>query len=153
MPRVMFFVDMDRVDFHDGYLRVLLPQAIIDIVRARFDRIEPGQRGRWKFVFDVHRKTRPRTTGERSQNHRINGHIQAICMETGDDFYFMKEWVKYKAIRRGYPFDTAPDGTVIPWSETRLTTVQAAMLCEEIEQFAAERNIRLPEYPDHGEAS
>lgn len=83
-----------------------------------------------------------RTTGEDSQNHKINGAIQEICIPLGLDFDALKYYLKYKAIDRGYPFDTIGD-LVVPWSETRLDTVQASYLIETIMQFAAENNIRL----------
>jgi hypothetical protein len=143
MPKVMFYVNLSNLTYKENTLTVLLPPSIHDMLSRKLAVEEPEK---YKFVFDVERKKKPRTTGERSQNHRINGHIQVICMENGEDFYFMKEWLKYKAIRRGYPFDTAPDGTVIPWSESRIDTVQAGYLCDEINQFAAERGIILPEY-------
>lgn len=46
---------------------------------------------------------RPRTTGYRSQNHALNGYIQQICMETGQDFGTTKAYIKQMAIAMGYP--------------------------------------------------
>lgn len=46
---------------------------------------------------------RPRTTGYKSQNHALNGYIQQICMETGQDFASTKNYVKQMAIEMGYP--------------------------------------------------
>lgn len=46
---------------------------------------------------------RPRTTGYKSQNHALNGYIQQICMETGQDFASTKSYVKQMAIEMGYP--------------------------------------------------
>ena len=84
-----------------------------------------------------------RTTGERSQNHHINGHIQTIAQETGSSFGAVKEHVKKLAIDRGYPFMELRDGTILPCSESDITTVQAGFLIEAIHQFAAEFGIRL----------
>lgn len=46
---------------------------------------------------------RPRTTGYKSQNHALNGFLQQICMETGQDFASTKSYVKQMAIEMGYP--------------------------------------------------
>ena len=139
----MFFTELKSVSLEVNMLLVHLPVSIVDAVANKLQVEEPEK---YKMTFSIEKKRKPRTTGKRSQNHRINGHIQVICKDNGEDFYFMKEWLKYKAIRRGYPFDTAPDGTVIPWSESRIDTIQAGYLCDEINQFAAERGILLPEY-------
>jgi hypothetical protein len=90
------------------------------------------------------RPGRPRTTGEGSQNHRINGHCQLIAMELGYEFDEIKMAMKLRAISRGYPFATVL-GQIIPKSEADLTTEEAAFLIDTIDQFAAEFGIRLPE--------
>ena len=87
---------------------------------------------------------KPRTTGKKSQNHRINGFIQQICVETGNDFDTVKIYCKKQAISRGYPFDEF-QGEIIPWSEARLDTIQAGILIDTIEQLAAELKIILKE--------
>ena len=46
---------------------------------------------------------RPRTTGYKSQNHALNGYIQQICRETGQDFASTKKYIKQMAISMGYP--------------------------------------------------
>ena len=85
-----------------------------------------------------------RSTGDRSQNHHINSHIQAIAQDTGNDFDTIKLWCKREAISEGYPFETFR-GVRVPWSETRLDTLQAGILIETIHRLAAELNIRLVE--------
>lgn len=85
-----------------------------------------------------------RTTGDLSQNHAVNGSIQQICVSTSQDFDAMKYYLKYKAIDRGYPFDTI-DGMVVPWSESRIDTIQCGYLIDAIYQFAAEQGIKLYE--------
>lgn len=94
----------------------------------------------------------PRTVGERSQNHAINGYIQQICKETGNDFDDVKMYVKRKAIRRGYPMKRDENGNVvyslvdgqpIPESEARISTVEAGYLIDEIIHLAAELGIIL----------
>lgn len=49
---------------------------------------------------------RLRSTGKESQNHHLNGHIQAIAKESGNDFETTKLAVKDIAIDLGYPFRT-----------------------------------------------
>ena len=92
----------------------------------------------------VSKARKPRTTGVKSQNHHINGHIQQICVETGNDFETVKMYTKKQAINRGYPFDTFRSD-VIPWSESRADTIQAGYLIDEIHQLAAEIGITLKE--------
>jgi hypothetical protein len=87
---------------------------------------------------------RTRSTGPHSQNRAINGFIQQIAQETGNDFETVKTYCKTEAISAGYPFDTLRD-IVIPWSETRLDTVQASILIDTIHRLAAEEGIRLKE--------
>jgi hypothetical protein len=95
---------------------------------------------------DLARPGRPRTTGEDSQNHHINGHIAEIASETGQDFDTVKLALKKMAVSRGYPFRTEKiTGEVVPYSETELDTVQAGILIDTIHQFAAEFGIRLME--------
>jgi hypothetical protein len=87
---------------------------------------------------------KPRTTGPFSQSHAINGAIAQIAQETGNDFDTVKLWCKRTAIQQGYPFDTFK-GVIIPWSETRLDTIQAGILIDTIHRLAAELSIRLRE--------
>lgn len=86
-----------------------------------------------------------RSTGEGSQNHAINGYIQQIANETGDDFAYLKLEIKKRAIKRGYPFETSKLGDAVPLSETEIDTEQAGFLIEEIKEVAAFLNIKLKE--------
>ena len=92
---------------------------------------------------DIRKPGRPRTTGEKSQNHAINGAIQIIARETGNEFDDVKLAIKHKAVSRGYPFATVL-GQIIPASEATLTTEQAGILLDTIIQFCAEYMIALP---------
>lgn len=87
----------------------------------------------------------PRTTGDRSQSHHINGHVAQISDYTGQDFDEVKGEAKSRAIKRGYPFDTVGPGWIVPWSEAQIDTVQAGYLIEELHQIAAELDIVLRE--------
>lgn len=88
---------------------------------------------------------RPRTTGPRSQNRRLNGFIQQVAEDTGDDFDSVKMHVKRMAISRGYPFKTNRWGEVVPKSERRSTVEECALLIDTVQQVAAELGIVLRE--------
>jgi len=88
---------------------------------------------------------RARTTGWKSQNHHLNGHIQQIAMATGNSFSAVKERMKELAIDRGYPVEILPDGSVKPKSESEITSIEAGYLIDTIHQFAAEWEIPLAE--------
>jgi len=96
------------------------------------------------FRVQISHPRRPRTTGEKSQNHHINGHIQQIALETGNDFETVKTYVKKQAVSMGYPFDSF-QGDIIPWSERRIDRQQAAILIEACHRLAAELGIFLTE--------
>lgn len=88
-----------------------------------------------------------RTTGERSQSHHLNGHIQTIAMETGNDFEAVKSVVKLRAIAMGYPFKTYR-GITVPQSEADCSTKECALLIDAVHQLAAEEGIVLVEYEE-----
>jgi hypothetical protein len=112
-------------------------------LRQRFaDEIKKGK-GFYHVRISIPR--RGRTTGEGSQNHHINGHVAQIAEETGNDFQDVKDGAKLRAIKRGYPYDTLPNGWIVPKSESDLDTVQAGYLTEELHQIAAELGINLRE--------
>ena len=93
----------------------------------------------------ISRPAKGRTTGDFSQSHHINGHVQQIADYSGQDFDEVKGEAKRRAIKRGYPFDTVGPGWILPWSETLIDTVQAGFLIEELHQIAAELEIVLRE--------
>ncbi len=106
-----------------------------------------------KLVVRVSRWYKPRTTGYRSQNHRINGFVQQILVALGWDHITveeMKYWFKHRARSRGFPAKTFPDGTFVPISEKDCNTVDAGLLIEEIEAFAAANRIKLIQYDEEG---
>lgn len=88
---------------------------------------------------------KPRTTGKHSQCNRANGFIRQISRHTAIDFDVLKIYFKRKAIKRGYPAKTDPDGELQPLSESAINTVQAGYLISEIEQFARENDMHLIE--------
>ena len=49
---------------------------------------------------------KPRTTGENSQNHHLNGHIMQICNETQNSYNAVKDENKRIATEEmGYPYE------------------------------------------------
>lgn len=87
----------------------------------------------------------PRTTGPKSQNHHLNGHIMQICDATGNDYEVVKYCVKMIAVEQmGYPFDTIA-GHVVPKRETKCNTEECAKLIEASHVLAAQMGIILRE--------
>ena len=86
-----------------------------------------------------------RSTGEKSQNHHINGHIQQIANETGEEFEVIKDYAKKKAVKYGYPIRTDILGNARPLSETEIDTEAAGYLIEAVHELAAFLEITLYE--------
>lgn len=83
-----------------------------------------------------------RSTGKSSQNNLIWKLITAIVECTGNDVEDVEEWVKLKAVRRGYPTKTNPlTGQIKPLSMTEINTVEAGYLIDELYQLCAEMGI------------
>lgn len=88
---------------------------------------------------------RPRTTGEDSQNHHLNGHIMQICNETGNDYESVKDAVKMIAVENmGYPYNTI-GGHIVPQRERDSSTDECAKLIEAAHLLAADLGIILQE--------
>jgi hypothetical protein len=87
----------------------------------------------------------PRSTGELSQNHHLNGHVQQIAAETGDSFDDVKLHVKREAISMGYPYHTTTWGDVVPQSEADASTEECGYLIETAHRIASFLDIRLRE--------
>ena len=88
---------------------------------------------------------RPRTTGENSQNHHLNGHILQICNETGNDYDSVKDAIKMLAVEvMGYPYKTIA-GRVVPQRERECSTIECALLIEAAHVLAADLGIILQE--------
>jgi len=128
-----------KFSLYKSRLTVDIPENIIGHATAFVGKLTAGY-----VRIQLLKPSMPRTTGEASQNHHINGHVQQIAMETGNDFDTVKLAAKYQAISMGYPFRTVFD-QVVPYSETELDTEQAGILIEALHFIAAESNIRLRE--------
>lgn len=102
------------------------------------------------LTLDLSLPRKPRTTGELSQNHAINGYCQQIAQATGNEFGDVKIAAKIRALKRGYPFKKDEKGNPIislitgvpePESETRISTTEAGYLINEIIMIASELGI------------
>ncbi len=129
-------------DIKPGEFRLVVPSPYCAFVSALVQRKRDPY-----YRIRIDRPRKARTTGERSQNTHINGHLQQIAIETGNDFDTVKLYCKEQAVSEGYPFDEF-GGKMIPYSETRIDTVQAGVLIETIHRLAAELGIVLVEYHD-----
>ena len=93
-----------------------------------------------------------RSTGDKSQSHHLNGHIQQICKETGNEFQDVKEYIKSKAVAMGYPM-LMKDGKVVvnPYgepkgiSEADSSIEECSLLIEQAHMLASEYGIELRE--------
>ena len=96
---------------------------------------------------------KPRSTGEKSQNHAINGYCQQIAVKTGQPFEDVKIFCKQQAIDMGYPILEDKKGTAVTdlWgnvkgiSEEDATMEDAAILIKAITRFADEIQMKLYE--------
>lgn len=100
-------------------------------------------------ISNVHRT---RSTGEKSQNHHINGHVQQIATETGNPFDVVKAEIKCRAVDMGYPMlerngEVRLDlfGRPMGISEADSTVEECALLIEAAHMLAAELGIVLEE--------
>jgi len=105
-------------------------------------------------AIEVKEPFRPRSTGPKSQNHRLNGFVSQFCEATGNDFDDIKLHVKRRAMRRGLPpkqnergeiLYSRVDGDPLPMSERDMSVEQCGWVIAEIEQLAAEEGITLVE--------
>lgn len=95
-----------------------------------------------------------RSTGKHSQNTHFHGHVQEIAQWTGNDFDDVKDYLKRRAIRQGYPIMmddkgevtvSMVDGEPLPIHERDASTEDAAILIEEAHILAAELGVTLTE--------
>ena len=88
---------------------------------------------------------RPRTTGEHSQNHHLNGHIMQICNKTKNSYNAVKNEIKRIATEEmGYPYEEI-NGHIHPIGESESSTDECAKLIEAAHVLAADLGIILQE--------
>jgi len=124
-------------------VRLTFPGGYEDALYVLDERLKSKKVNQVYVKLGMPRK--PRTTGDKSQNHHLNGHIQQICIETGDEFDDVKMEIKRRALKRGYPSHTDTFGNVIPESEGAASTVECGYLIEEAHDVAAFCNVKLKE--------
>jgi len=90
-----------------------------------------------QMLVRLSRPRRPRTTGYRSQNHHLNGHIQQIASYTGDSFDDVKGHIKREAIADGYPIRTTSWGEAVPQSESDASSFECGLLIEAAHRVAS----------------
>ena len=87
-----------------------------------------------------------RSTGKGSQNSHIWGHIQQIANETGNDVDDIEDYIKRKAVKRGYPYKVNKlTGLMVMESMTNINTVEAGYLIDELHALAGDLGIILSE--------
>ena len=94
------------------------------------------------MTIDFGRVYKSRTTGEGSQNNLFYAIVTEICKETGNDITDVKDYLKERAVKRGYPYEINKlTGRIRPYSTTRVDTKQMSALIEETLQLCAELGI------------
>lgn len=134
-----------KKEFHAGHLCFQLPtdEALIMGLRGLWELSQKKYGGYIKCTFEPPYKKR--TTGDKSQNHHLNGHILQICLSTGQDFDSVKDAVKMIAVEQlGYPYNTV-GSRLVPKRERYCTTEECAKLIEASHYLAAELGIILKE--------
>lgn len=93
----------------------------------------------------LQRPRKKRSTGDKSQNHHLNGHIMQMCNVTGNSYEAIKYCVKMLAVEEmGYPYEII-DGHVWPKEERKSSTDECAKLIEAAHVWAAHHGIILKE--------
>ncbi|MBO6302658.1 MAG: hypothetical protein J6N15_09500 [Ruminiclostridium sp.] len=140
----MFKLVMKRV-FYKGHVAFALPDSPALRERLRHELARCRDRHNDYVLVTLEPPKRPRTTGARSQNHHLNGHIMQICNDTGNDYDTIKHCVKMIAVEQlGYPYATVA-GHVLPQKESMCSTDECAKLIEAAHLLAAELGIVLQE--------
>ena len=102
------------------------------------------ERSNGYMTIDFGRVYKSRTTGEGSQNNLFYELCTEICKETGNDLEDVKDALKERAIKRGYPYKINPNNNQIkPFSTTKVNTVEMGYLIDEAKQECAELGIVL----------
>lgn len=102
-------------------------------------------------TVDFGRVYRSRTTGKGSQNNKFYAIVTEICQETGNDIEDVKDALKERAIKRGYPYRVNKmTGRIRPASTTEINTVEMSYLIDEAIQLCAELGIVIQEGGESG---
>ena len=127
----------------DGELLLIIPPVFRDAVHSIADRCHKSHNDFCRI--SIERPSKPKTTGEESQNNHAWGHATQIAagLDQGDD----PRDVLYDACiaTPGYPTRMNKFGRIIAQSWSEATTVQAATVIETLHRIAAEFGIMLVE--------
>jgi hypothetical protein len=94
------------------------------------------------MTVTIDKPYKSRTTGRGSQNNKFYALVTEICKETGNEIEDVKDAIKERAIKRGYPYSINKiTGTVRPYSTTKINTVEMSYLIDEAMQLCAELGI------------
>ena len=131
--------------FYAGHIAFDLPQdaGAREAIRRELERCKDKNND--YVLVTIQPPKRPRTTGENSQNHHLNGHIMQICNETCNNYDVIKYCVKMIAVEQmGYPYKTIA-GHIVPQPESESSTDECALLIEAAHILAAQLSIILQE--------
>ena len=131
--------------FFAGHIAFDLPQDACarEAIRRELERCKDKNND--YVLVTMQPPKRPRTTGEGSQNHHLNGHIMQICNETCNSYDVIKYCVKMIAVEQmGYPYKTIA-GHIVPQPESESSTDECALLIEAAHILAAQLSIILQE--------
>ena len=101
----------------------------------------------------IKNRYKPRTTGQYSQNHKINGMVQQIAAQMDRSFEAVKMSAKLIAVENGnYPYEMMEVQTktgimeiLVPASEKNISTTEASDLIEALYALAAEHGVEIVE--------
>lgn len=94
------------------------------------------------FKIDIQKPYPARTTGAGSQNNKFYALVTELCKATGNDVEDVKDALKEKAIKRGYPYRVNKlTGRIKPYSTTEVNTLEMSYLIEEVIQECCELGI------------
>lgn len=121
-------------------VEILFPSDIIgDKIRKMIKKSEDMGRC---LICELKPPYKTRTTGEGSQNNKFYALVTEIANATGNDLEDVKDGLKDRAIRRGYPYKINPiTGAVKPFSTADVNTVEMSYLIDEALQVCAEFGI------------
>ena len=131
--------------FYAGHIAFDLPQdaGAREAIRRELERCK--NKNNDYVLVTMQPPKRPRTTGENSQNHHLNGHIMQICNETGSSYNAVKDEIKWIATEEmGYPYEEI-NGHIHPIGESESSTDECAKLIEAAHVLAADLGIILQE--------
>ena len=131
--------------FYAGHIAFDLPQdaGAREAIRRELERCRDKNND--YVLVTMQPPKRPRTTGENSQNHHLNGHIMQICNETGRSYNAVKDEIKRIATEEmGYTYEEI-NGHIHPIGESESSTDECAKLIEAAHVLAADLGIILQE--------